>query len=346
MGIHEAAKVCCERLGILAAFHRTMNHRTLTVVMFHRVLPAEAMGDADPDYTISDVLFGQCLSFFRRHYIVVGVEDVLSARDGRTRLSGPSLLITFDDGWDDNLDFAVPYLAAAAMPAVVFASTDAVMDGRSGWWQEVLLSALRQGRADYGTLWNAVPGGGPGPPASEAVLDLLVRYGICPPDIRDEALARLVGSDAIRHMLTPARLQALAAAGIAVGSHGAAHLPLTMIADPQTDMERSRRSLGDLLAGRFSDVLSFPHGRNSPEVTSAAFSAGFKLLFSSDAVLNLLVGGRPAPILGRIEITAGQIADRHGRLQRQRLATWLFLRPRNHLGSLRSLAEAQSASHE
>ncbi len=345
MGIHEAAKVCCERLGILAAFHRAMNHRTLTVVMFHRVLPAEAMGGADPDYTISDALFGQCLSFFRRHYTLVGIDDVLSARDGRTTLSGPSLLITFDDGWDDNLDFAVPYLAVAAMPALVFASADAVMDGRSWWWQEVLLAALRQGRAGYGPLWNAVPGEGAGPPASEPVLDLLVRYGLRSAEIRDEALARLAGNGAIRHMLTPARLQALAAAGIAVGSHGAAHLPLTMIDDPRGDMERSRRILGDLLAERFSNVLSFPHGCTSPKVTSAAFSAGFKLLFSSDAVLNRLAAGRPAPLLGRIEIPAAQIADVHGRLQPQRLATWLFLR-RHHLGTPGALAQAEGASHE
>jgi len=80
-------------------------------------------------------------------------------------------------------------------------------------------------------------------------------------------------------------------------------------------------------------------------VMSAAFSAGFKLLFTSDAVLNRIVAGRPAPLLGRIEIPARQIADCHGRLQRQRLATWLFLRRRHHLGSLRALTQVHGASH-
>lgn len=328
MGIHEAAKICCERLGLLAALHRIVNRRTLTVVMFHRVLPAEAMGDADPDYTISVALFRQCLSFFRRHYTLVGIDDVRSAQDGRMTLSGPCLLITFDDGWDDNLEFAVPALAAAGMPALVFASSDAVTDARSEWWQEVLLAALRQGRAGYGVLWRAVPGDGAAPPASEPVLELLVRYGLCPAEIRDAVLVRWGDGGAVRHMLTPARLQALALAGVAVGSHGAAHLPLTMIADPRGDMERSRRILGDLPAGRFRDVLSFPHGRYSPQVTAAAVSAGFKLLFTSDPVLNRLAAGRPASLLGRIEIPAAQIADRHGRLRRERLATWLFLRRR------------------
>lgn len=327
MGIHEAAKICCERLGLLAAFHRVVNRRTLTVAMFHRVLPAGAMGDADPDYTISVDLFRQCLSFFRRHYTLVGIDELRSAQDGRTRLSGPCLLITFDDGWDDNLEFAVPALADAGMPALVFASSDAVTDARPGWWQEVLLAALRQGKADYGSLWHAVPGQGAELPAAETVLGLLLRYGLCPAEIRDEALARW-GGGGVRHMLSPARLRALALAGVAVGSHGAAHLPLTMIADPRSDMERSRRILGQLLAGRYRDVLSFPHGRYSPPVTAAAASAGFKLLFTSDPVLNRLAAGRPASLLGRIEIPAGQIADRHGRLQRERLATWLFLRRR------------------
>jgi peptidoglycan/xylan/chitin deacetylase (PgdA/CDA1 family) len=346
MGIHEAAKVCCERLGLLAAFHRAMNHQTLTVVMFHRVLPAETMGGADPDYTIDEALFGQCLSFFRRHYAIVGIDDVLSARGGRTRLGGPSLLITFDDGWDDNLDFAVPHLVSASMPALVFACADAVMDDQPGWWQEVLLAALRQGRASYGRLWNAVPGGGGRPPASEPVLDLLVRYGCCSAEIRHRALAPLAGHGVLRQILTPARLEAVAAAGMAVGSHGAAHLPLTMIADPLGDMQRSRQILGGLLGERFSEVFSFPHGRHSPEVMSAAFSAGFKLAFTSDALLNRLVAGKPAAILGRIEIPAKQISDGRGRLQPESLATWLFLRHRHHLGSLRSLALAQGGPHE
>jgi len=343
MRILEALKVCCDKLGLLAAFHRLKNRDTLTVVMFHRVLPVESLAEADPDYTISDSLFSQCLAFFRRHYTIVGFDDLLGAQQGQTRLPWRGLLITFDDGWDDNLEFAVPRLADQAVPAMVFASTDAVADYHPWWWQEVLLAAMRHGRASYETLWKAIPDESSPPPDSERILRLLLRYGACAPDTRQTVLEPFAADHGGRHMLTPGRLRSLAEAGISVGSHGAGHLPLTMIADPGADIDRSRRALTNLLPGLASSTFSFPHGRHSPSVIAAAFSAGFRILFTSDAVLNRLTDGRPTRVLGRIEIPAHQIADRHGRLQSHRLATWLFLRPRHRLGPM-AMAGATPAS--
>lgn len=336
------AKVCGDRIGLLDAVHRLRNTHTLTVVMFHRVLPVGLMEGADPAYTVSTDLFRQCLSFFRRHYVIVGMDAVIAAQGGGKKLPGRSLLITFDDGWDDTLAFAAPCLAAEAMPAAVFVSTDAVADQGSRWWQEVLLAAWRQGRARFDQLWNAIAADGDAPAAGGA-LDLLLRYGAAAAADRDAALRPWCQDSSVRDMLTPERLQALATTGMAVGAHGAAHLPLTLIDQPGADLERSWRRLSGWLAGAFSPVLSFPHGRHGPALISAAFSTGFKLLFTSDGVLNQLVDGRPAAVLGRIEMAAAQLAGPDGRLQHHRLATWLFLRQRRHLGSLRSLADAQKS---
>ncbi|MBF0324523.1 MAG: polysaccharide deacetylase family protein [Alphaproteobacteria bacterium] len=347
MGVRDAAKICGDRIGLLDAVHRLKNRQTLTVVMFHRVLPAARLAGADPAYTVSTELFGQCLAFFRRHYVVVDVDAVMAAQGGGGVLPGRSLLITFDDGWDDNLEYAAPILAAEAMPAVTFASSDAIFDERPYWWQEVLLAAMRDQRASVTQLWNAVEGDGAPPPADCAALDLLVRYGAVAPGCRHQALLPWIDQESPRHMLTPGRLRDLVAAGMQVGSHGAAHLPLTMMAEPLEDLERSRRALEGSLAGAFRPAMSFPHGRYSPALISAAFSAGFKVLFTSDGVLNLLNAGRPAAVLGRVEIAAQHIADNHGRLQRHRLATWLFLRQRRHLGRLRSLSNLQESNvHE
>lgn len=330
------SKVCGDGIGLLAAIHRLHNARTLTVVMFHRVLPPELMAGADPAYAVSTDLFRQCLTFFRRHYVIVDMEAVIAAQSGGKKLPGRSLLITFDDGWDDTLAFAAPCLATEAMPAAVFASADAIGDA-GAWWQEVLLAALRQGRASFGQLWNAI-GADDQASAAAGPLDLLQRYAAVSTEIRDAALRPWRADGAARHMLTPERLGLLAAAGVTVGAHGATHLPLTMIDQPGADMERAWRSLRGWLGEGFRPVLSFPHGRYDPAVISAAFSVGFKLLFTSDGVLNQLVDGRPAAVLGRIEMAAGQLAGPDGRLLRHRLATWLFLRRRRHLGSLRSLA--------
>jgi peptidoglycan/xylan/chitin deacetylase (PgdA/CDA1 family) len=119
-----------------------------------------------------------------------------------------------------------------------------------------------------------------------------------------------------------------------------------MIADPGADIERSRRALANFLPGKAKAALSFPHGRYSSSVIDAARSAGFQLLFTSDAILNGLADGRPTRLLGRIEIPGHRIADRHGRLQSHRLATWLFLRPRRRLGAVTPPAPMRSRHHE
>lgn len=331
MSVKDLFKLVSNRLGLFAAFHRLANAETLTAVMFHRVLPAERLGEADPLYTVSDTLLRQCLLYFRRHYAVIGLNDLLAAQSGERRLPRRALLVTFDDGWDDNFEFALPVLTEEGVPAVVFVATEPLTDDRPWWWQEVLLGALRDGRADYATLWALAPGTPAEPPASPDPLALLARFAAWPG--RDAALARYVSPGSSRHMLTPTRLAQLAAGGFGVGSHGATHLPLTLVADAAAEIEQSRRTLDGILSTGACSSLSFPHGRHSPQVIEACLAAGLSFVFTSDAVLNRVVGGRAAPVLGRIEMPADKIADARGRLQSRRMATWLFLRPRRRLGA-------------
>jgi peptidoglycan/xylan/chitin deacetylase (PgdA/CDA1 family) len=45
--------------------------------------------------------------------------------------------VTFDDGYQDNLDNAAPALAAGGVPATLFVATGHVAEGRGFWWDEV-----------------------------------------------------------------------------------------------------------------------------------------------------------------------------------------------------------------
>ena len=103
------------------------------VAMFHRVLPrgGPRWEQAEPAYTISDRVFVECLEFFRRYYTVVSLDDVLAARQGLRPLPPRALLITFDDGWLDNLEVALPPLQRAGLPAGVFAATEPLADPAS-----------------------------------------------------------------------------------------------------------------------------------------------------------------------------------------------------------------------
>jgi len=338
--LRAVARSLASASGALALRHRWCNRGTLTVLMFHRVVVpgTPSARRADTCYALTAPVFAACLRFITRHYNVVGLADVLASRAGGPKLPPRALLITFDDGWADNLTVALPLLRAAHLPALLFVATDPVADPTPWWWQEVLMRVLREGRAGFTELWAASGSPPPAePPAGERELRLLLHYDALSPEQRAAALAPWRDADIAaegRHMITPADLAALCAGGMAIGAHGAAHLPMSQLPDPASDIARARSALADWLADGTPSTFSFPHGRYNPAALAAAWAGGFRLVFTSDACLNAASQGRPeAALLGRISVDGGAITDAAGRFAPARMATWLFHRP------IRRLAE-------
>src|ERR1700676_4368501 len=297
--------------GVLGTLHRLRHRDTLTVVMFHRVtaVGTPAGKKADPEYSVPAPLFAACLRFFRRHYAVIGLEQLRASRRGGLPIPPRSLLITFDDGWQDTVSVALPILRGQGCPAAVFVAADVLTQTPSWWWQEILLRALRTGCASWDQLWTSARGAPPSP--GERELALLVRYDALEPSERGGLLAAFVADAAGEgaHMIGPDGLRELAAGGIGLGAHGAAHLPLTMMAEPESDLGRARAALEPQLRllGQVLDALSFPHGRYDAASLAAARATGFAILLTSDPCLNAAPGGRPAALLGRIPIDAAAI---------------------------------------
>jgi peptidoglycan/xylan/chitin deacetylase (PgdA/CDA1 family) len=66
--------------------------------------------------------------------------DVIRLSDLEARVRRPSVILTFDDGYADNLHSALPILEEFSVPATVFVTTDTL--GKTMWWDrlaEVLL---------------------------------------------------------------------------------------------------------------------------------------------------------------------------------------------------------------
>ena len=91
--------------GALPLFRKS---DVLTVVMFHRVVSRTDpnFDRADPAYTIEAGLFAELLYFLRDYFSVVSLHTVMRAMTRLERLPEYPLLITFDDGWADNLHYA------------------------------------------------------------------------------------------------------------------------------------------------------------------------------------------------------------------------------------------------
>jgi peptidoglycan/xylan/chitin deacetylase (PgdA/CDA1 family) len=315
------------RSGALDAWHRRRNRDRLTVIMFHRVLSTRdpRWPTSDPEYTLPDDLFAETLRFFQRHYHVIGLDDLLSGR----RLPERPLLITFDDGWSDNEEYALGHLRAAGLPAVLFVVADAV--GRAQpFWQEQMITAWRAGRLDR-TLFDALGvgfGAGGGPRADlEPVRALIAALEKVDAATRARHLGAIAAQldDGIRYMISAEQLRALDAGGVAIGAHGQTHTPLTQV-DAGAEMAAARKELEGLLAGRAVTTLSFPHGKFDDAVVARAWENGYRLLFTSVPELPP-AAGNGARVLGRVGFTAETITGDDGKFAPELLALHLFRKP-------------------
>lgn len=327
-----AARNFLFRFGLLDVFHRLSHREVLTVVMFHRVLPQQSAINlcAHPSYTVTPEFLADCLRFIKKHYNPVSVQDVVSSHRGIKPLPPWPLLVTFDDGWRDNLEWAQPVLQDC--PWAIFVASDAVLEN-GAWWQEVLLWSLRTGLCTYFELMEK------GRPQSAPDLDdklpeelqLLVLYSQLPGDRRHEALEplyrafrRLCHSNLI---LSVEELRTMERSGVCIGAHGASHLPLTILPDARADMKRAREHLLSISSSAHPLTMSFPHGRWNSQLVTDARELGYQLLFTSDPTLNRCPSGWLASdVIGRIPVGMVDLSDEQGSLCASRLATWLHRR--------------------
>lgn len=300
------------RSGAARLFARQQARKALTVVMFHRILPAAdpRSASADPDYTMELSVFEAFLDFLRRNFHPISLAMLEDAAAGGQALPPRPLLVTFDDGWHDTAQYAAPALAARAIPGTVFVTCGALGCDRMLWRDTAAILAragLLDAPAESGT-------------PLETWLETLSA------DRRDAVLGQALERAAV---LRPLMMDKAALEGIAmtVGAHGVTHTPLTRAAQPQAELRDGKSAL-EAITGHAVSSFAFPHGSYDPSLLAQSFAAGYRFVFTSDSVLNGLVAGRPAsPLLGRIAVSQSDITDADGRLCPARALFFLSRRP-------------------
>lgn len=336
---------------LLSVYHRIRNRNTLTIVVFHRVLAVddERWPHAHPEWTVSDGVFDQCLQFFQRHYHVISLEELLSSVEQGKKLPNRSLLITFDDGYADNEEYALPVLERERVPAVLFLTTD-FLNRKSRPWTEDLVAAFREGAISpqsVAQLYRALFNKTNGVPAdtSKQLNQISERWTGLADDEVDQLCRVHLGQRLQRtgeraQMLSTEQLRHLHAAGVAIGAHGKTHTSLPLSTNLDTELTEPRRALVDCLNLPSSDevkTLAFPFGSYTESVVRSAFAKGYKLLFTFKPALMKLSQGRPAsPVLDRVNVSGPVIAP-DGVATPERLARSFFFVP--HATRVSSLTE-------
>jgi peptidoglycan/xylan/chitin deacetylase (PgdA/CDA1 family) len=111
------------------------------ILLYHRI----AEGGPDPwGLAVSPAQFNEHLSLLRQFGVPMGLQEFLWHRAERHQRA-PAIVVTFDDGFADNLTQAKPLLNRHKVPATVFVTAGMVGRNRAFWWDELEQRLLHPG---------------------------------------------------------------------------------------------------------------------------------------------------------------------------------------------------------
>lgn len=314
-------------LGVIGVVHRIRNRDTLTVLMFHRVLPkdSDSYQKSEREFTFTVDGFARCLDFIQRHYCPISLKQLKDGISGGRTLPPCAVLITFDDGWRDTLIYALPELQSRNIPAVSFLTTEVTENGEDRWWQDMLVEAMHNQDNEL-KLLKILDIKTDCEHPQQLARRLAAKLSELPIPSRIKILKQMLPDACLpRQML---RMEDLGLLGplICIGGHGHTHGPLTNKGDPVRDLITCRELLVAIKAE--TDTMSFPHGAYDSSVIYAANQSGFKYLFSSDPFLvaTNIQGIAIRPTMGRIHVPENEWTCDGNRISYPKLATYLFFR--------------------
>jgi peptidoglycan/xylan/chitin deacetylase (PgdA/CDA1 family) len=254
----------------------------LTIFTYHRVL-------AEPDPLLPDEFharsFAAQMSWIADYFRVLPLPDAVRTLT-RGTLPARAAAITFDDGYANNLEIALPILQRYGLTATVFIAVDAVERGIM--WNDMVIEALRRAPAELdlsrfgvGTLHlhDSVARAA----AVERVLDELKYVSLAERwRLADELFRSVANAAPPRLMMTPQSVLELIAAGIDIGAHTVNHPILKGLTDQEarSEIDGSARWIADV-TGRAPRSFAYPNGRPGLDYdgrhAAMAREAGFEL---------------------------------------------------------------------
>lgn len=108
------------------------------ILMYHRIIPDNTYDPFNLGMCVTEKIFDEQLIYIKRHYNIVRLDEVITDKKYNKDLEVNTLSITFDDGYVDNLQMALPLLKKHNIPATVFVATGGLEDNAAFWWDRLI----------------------------------------------------------------------------------------------------------------------------------------------------------------------------------------------------------------
>ena len=272
------------------------------VLTYHRVLPGELQRNSfsSTAIVVTPETFELHLKFIRRFLRPVTPAEFTQKLSSGEPFESRTCLVTFDDGWYDNMEYALPLLKKYGVPAVLFVPTDFPDGDRYFWydrlprllfyaWQhrgmadaffermgapEVLTMDERGARQAIRSIVANLKSA-PGAAINEAIEELQAAVARTRPDLS------LHGED---YFLTWPQLATLSQSNVFfIGSHAVSHTTMTEIdLDTVSDeLVRSKREIQQRL-GVEPALFAYPNGNVNAQIVDRVREAGYALAFTTE----------------------------------------------------------------
>lgn len=259
----------------------------LSIFIFHRVLPKpDPLFPNEPDAVQFDRIVSWIKAWFQVIPLNVAVDALKTAN-----LPARAAVITFDDGYADNHDVALPILIKNKVPATFFIATGYLDGGRM--WNDTITESIRQyspEHLDLGRLDLGYHPTGNDEQKRKAIDEIIEKAKYLAPKVRQsvaEEIARLTGALLPTDlMMTSDQIRSMRAAGMQIGAHTVNHPILACIEKSiaQHEISASKASLEELL-GEEITLFAYPNGKPLldylPEHTQMIEDAGFHAALST-----------------------------------------------------------------
>jgi peptidoglycan/xylan/chitin deacetylase (PgdA/CDA1 family) len=260
--------------------------RSLVVLIFHRVLEApDPLLPFEPDAG----RFAAEMEVLRRCFRVLPLREAVH-RMLAGSLPARSACITFDDGYANNCEVALPILMDKSLPATVFVAPGFLNGGRM--FNDTVIEAVRRARSDLDLRAEALGSYRLDDDAArrKCIDDLLSRLKYLELHERLRLIDRLAqavgGSLPDDLMMTDRQVRRLHASGIEIGAHTMDHPILASMDDESArrQIASSKQALENLIG---SPVKSFAYPNGKPgrdydaRHVAMARDAGFDLALST-----------------------------------------------------------------
>ena len=291
------AKLLCQtRLIRLLGMFSGVSVDDIRILAYHRVydMGVEDEFPYDPELisaTVDD--FRWQMSLLKSQYNPITFETMLQHMKEGKSLPAKSVIVTFDDGHEDNHRFAFPVLKELGVPATIFLSTEYMDTNKIFWFDFVANLTYRLPVGEY-----QVPGL---PKPINITDDVAARRAECERVLGDMKLISNQGRlDAIEYLQnnfghfcdstegTPIsgpmnwdQVREMSANGIEFGSHTVSH-PILAKLDSQSlkwELEESKAAI-EKHTGKIAHVIAYPVGgksHTSAEVFKMAETAGYDI---------------------------------------------------------------------